>query len=180
MFMACLLCNSHCLPCSDTSGCSCIVVRRYNVCGLNVNWEFIRENQSPRHVERATCRLSHPQPKDVGFRLRSNIQSHPVQGWMSWAEFGCNTNCEQSPNRCISEGLFLRVAKAFVRLGLRDAGYTYIYIDDCWMERERDASRGIQADRNRFPHGISWLADQLHEMYVLSCLHALSWCCSPR
>jgi hypothetical protein len=41
--------------------------------------------------------------------------------------------------------------------------YTYIWIDDCWMLRDR-TDKGMEADPTRFPHGIAWLADQIHGM----------------
>jgi hypothetical protein len=82
---------------------------------------------------------------------------------MSWAEYQCETNCDKPNTRCIDENLFLHVAREFVRLGLKEAGYTYIWIDDCWMLRTRTA-KGIEADPTRFPHGIAWLAEQLHGM----------------
>jgi hypothetical protein len=112
---------------------------------------------------RPLCLLRNDPPKAVGTRMRSAVQAHPMQGWMSWAEYQCETNCNKENTRCIDENLFLHVAKEFVRLGLKDAGYTYIWIDDCWMLRTR-TEKGIEADPERFPHGIAWLAEQLHTM----------------
>ena len=39
---------------------------------------------------------------------------------------------------------------------MRDAGYEYINIDDCWSDKEggRDSSGHLQADPERFPSGI--------------------------
>jgi alpha-galactosidase len=44
---------------------------------------------------------------------------------------------------------------------MRDAGYQYIVIDDCW-HGARDAQGNIQADATRFPAGIKSLSDYVH------------------
>ena len=44
----------------------------------------------------------------------------PVMGWSSWSVYGCD----------ISEQAIKEQALAIDRLGLREAGYTYIDIDD--------------------------------------------------
>eukprot|EP01052_Picozoa_sp_SAG31_P006900 SAG31_NODE_323_length_17713_cov_12.065834_12_plen_92_part_00 len=38
----------------------------------------------------------------------------------------------------------------------------YVNIDDCWQNRTRDADGKLQADRDRFPHGIKWLSNYMH------------------
>ena len=44
---------------------------------------------------------------------------------------------------------------------MRDAGYQYVVIDDCW-HGARDAHGDIQPDAHRFPSGIKALADYVH------------------
>jgi alpha-galactosidase len=44
---------------------------------------------------------------------------------------------------------------------MREAGYQYIVIDDCW-QGERDAAGNIQPDPKLFPSGIRALADYVH------------------
>ena len=51
------------------------------------------------------------------------------------------------------------MADILVGEGYRDVGYEYVAIDDCWMERERDAHGRLQADAKRFPRGIAHLAN---------------------
>ena len=64
------------------------------------------------------------------------------------------------PLSVFSERLIMQMCDKMVTDGLRDAGYTYISIDDCWSERERDPVSGrLVADRKRFPSGIKALAD---------------------
>ncbi|MGI5236937.1 NPCBM/NEW2 domain-containing protein [Dactylosporangium sp. CA-139066] len=76
----------------------------------------------------------------------------PVMGWNSWNRFGCN----------IDENLIKATADAMVSTGLRDAGYTYVDIDDCWMASTRDAQGRLRPDPTRFPGGIAAIADYVH------------------
>eukprot|EP01130_Rhizamoeba_saxonica_P012329 TRINITY_DN5182_c0_g1_i1.p1 TRINITY_DN5182_c0_g1~~TRINITY_DN5182_c0_g1_i1.p1 ORF type:complete len:372 (+),score=91.32 TRINITY_DN5182_c0_g1_i1:598-1713(+) len=46
--------------------------------------------------------------------------------------------------------------------GLRDVGYEYINLDDCWQGNQRNSDGDLIADPNTFPHGIKWLANQIH------------------
>lgn len=80
-----------------------------------------------------------------------NLAQTPPMGWNTWNKFGCN----------IDEKLIRQAADEMVSSGLKDAGYLYIVIDDCW-HGERDAQGFIQADPVRFPSGIKALADYVH------------------
>ncbi len=75
----------------------------------------------------------------------------PQMGWNSWNKFGCN----------VSEQLIRETADAMVSNGMKDAGYQYVNIDDCW-HGERDARGFIQANQERFPSGMKALADYVH------------------
>ncbi|MGE5124916.1 MAG: glycoside hydrolase family 27 protein [Betaproteobacteria bacterium] len=75
----------------------------------------------------------------------------PPMGWNSWNKFACN----------VSEQLIKDAADAMVAAGMKDAGYQYVVIDDCWQVR-RDESGTIVADPTRFPSGIKALADYVH------------------
>jgi alpha-galactosidase len=75
----------------------------------------------------------------------------PPMGWNSWNKFGCN----------VSEDLLKSMADAMVSSGMKDAGYQYVVIDDCWQV-SRDANGNIVADAQRFPSGIKALADYIH------------------
>lgn len=75
----------------------------------------------------------------------------PPMGWNSWNTFGCN----------IDEALIRETADAMVASGMRDAGYVYVNIDDCW-HGVRDAEGFIQPDPARFPSGMKALADYIH------------------
>ncbi len=75
----------------------------------------------------------------------------PPMGWNSWNKFGCH----------VSEDLIRQMADAMVKSGMKDAGYQYIVIDDCWQV-ERDSSGNIVPDAKNFPSGIKALADYVH------------------
>ncbi len=79
------------------------------------------------------------------------LASTPPMGWNSWNKFGCN----------VSEDLIRQMADAMSKSGMKDAGYQYVVIDDCWQV-ERDKSGNIVADPKRFPAGIKALADYVH------------------
>ncbi|WP_086663561.1 NPCBM/NEW2 domain-containing protein [Lentzea kentuckyensis] len=91
-------------------------------------------------------------PTAAGGEPSAAVLSTPPLGWNSWNQFGCN----------IDENLIRQTADAIVSSGMRDAGYTYVNIDDCWMARDRDAEGRLQADPTRFPSGIKALADYVH------------------
>lgn len=80
------------------------------------------------------------------------LAATPPMGWNSWNKFGCN----------IDEELIERTADAMVSSGMRDAGYKYVNIDDCWMAKTRDAQGNLQADPTRFSHGIKAIAEYVH------------------
>ena len=67
----------------------------------------------------------------------------------------------------MSETLILEVADAMVASGLRDAGYTYVNVDDCWMLHERDAAGHLVVDKTKFPSGMKALGDELHARGLL-------------
>jgi alpha-galactosidase len=72
-------------------------------------------------------------------------------GWNSWNRFACHVN----------EALIRSAADAMVSTGMRDAGYGYIVIDDCW-QGVRDAKGFMVPDAKKFPSGIKALADYVH------------------
>ncbi|MET9359418.1 NPCBM/NEW2 domain-containing protein [Streptomyces sp. NPDC006632] len=69
-----------------------------------------------------------------------------------------STHCRAEFNEAMVEG----VADAFVADGLKDVGYTYVNIDDCWALPDRDAAGNLVPDPARFPHGIKAVADYVH------------------
>jgi alpha-galactosidase len=72
-------------------------------------------------------------------------------GWNTWHHFGCH----------VSEALIRETADAMVASGMRDAGYAYLVIDDCW-QGQRAPGGAIRADPDRFPSGVAALAAYVH------------------
>lgn len=95
--------------------------------------------------------------------LDNGLASTPPMGWLSWERFRCMTDCKNRPSECISERLYMDIADRLVADGYRDAGYVYINIDDCWSAMERDSRGRLQADPERFPSGIKFIADYMHK-----------------
>jgi len=83
-------------------------------------------------------------------------------GWMAWERFRCITDCENYPNDCISEKLFMDMADRLAADGWGELGYTYVSVDDCWQAKKRDSNGRLYGDLERFPHGIKALADYVH------------------
>src|ERR1700704_2247927 len=81
----------------------------------------------------------------------SGLALTPPMGWNSWNKFACN----------VSEDLIKGTADAMVKSGMKDAGYQYIVIDDCWQV-SRDHDGNIVPDPQRFSSGIKALADYVH------------------
>jgi alpha-galactosidase len=75
----------------------------------------------------------------------------PPMGWNTWNKFACN----------VSDELVRGMADAVVKSGMKEAGYQYVVIDDCWQVA-RDANANIVVDPQRFPHGMKAVADYIH------------------
>ena len=80
-----------------------------------------------------------------------NLGKTPAMGWNSWNKFACDIN----------EDLIKGTIDAMSTNGLRDAGYVYVNLDDCW-HGERDSLGFIQADPVKFKSGIKALSDYAH------------------
>ena len=83
--------------------------------------------------------------------LDNGLAKTPPMGWNTWNKFQCNIN----------ENVIKSVADSLVSKGLKDAGYAYIIIDDCWSAG-RDKNGIILANTSKFPSGIKALADYIH------------------
>jgi alpha-galactosidase len=79
----------------------------------------------------------------------------PQMGFNNWN----STHCRDE----FDEAMIRGVADKFISLGLKDAGYTYVNVDDCWANWQRDKDGSLQANPKRFPSGIKALAAYVHE-----------------
>jgi alpha-galactosidase len=80
-----------------------------------------------------------------------NLAATPPMGWNSWNGFGCN----------VDEKLIRATADSIAANGMKDAGYQYVVVDDCW-HGTRNARGFIQPDEKRFPSGMKALGDYIH------------------
>ncbi|KEH23292.1 alpha-galactosidase-like protein [Medicago truncatula] len=92
-----------------------------------------------------------------GEHLRRNLLANglgktPPMGWNSWNHFACQIN----------EKMIRETADALVSTGLSKLGYTYVNIDDCWAELNRDNKGNLVGKKSTFPSGIKALADYVH------------------
>ena len=77
------------------------------------------------------------------------LASTPPMGWNSWNHFACK----------VTAGNIRAAADAMASNGMKEAGYTYVNIDDCWQGK-RDAQGNIHPNA-RFGD-IKALADYVH------------------
>jgi hypothetical protein len=71
-----------------------------------------------------------------------SLAATPPMGWNSWNMFGS----------AIHETVVRETADAVVSSGLKDCGYEYIVIDDCWsIKGGRDPNGDLVAGPNEFP-----------------------------
>ncbi len=81
------------------------------------------------------------------------LMNRPPMGWNTWNTFGSE----------ISDRLIRESADAFVAAGLKEAGYQYIVIDDCWSKKQRDPETDrLVAEPDKFPEGMKAVADYVH------------------
>ncbi|KAJ7634471.1 glycoside hydrolase [Roridomyces roridus] len=86
--------------------------------------------------------------------LENGVARLPVLGYNTWNAYQCN----------IDQDLLITTATLMKSLGLFDAGYQYVNIDDCYAELQRDNTSGrIVPDHTRFPN-ITAMNDQIHAM----------------
>eukprot|EP01083_Nonionella_stella_P020814 57738_1 len=78
----------------------------------------------------------------------------PPMGFNHWNFAHCN----------IDERLALTVAEFMVSSGLRDAGYQYFNLDDCWQTDRDYVTQVIIPDSVRFPSGMQSIARHLSNM----------------
>ncbi|KAL4458746.1 hypothetical protein ABPG75_013611 [Micractinium tetrahymenae] len=83
--------------------------------------------------------------------LENAVGRKPALGYNTWNAFGIS----------IDEDIVKATAQRMIDLGLRDAGYVYLNVDDAWSEPVRVDGKLI-GNRATFPSGIKALADYVH------------------
>ena len=90
----------------------------------------------------------------VAKALPDGLHKTPPMGWTSWNAFFTYFNEEKMIEQAI----------ALQDLGLDELGYKFLTIDDQWHLPNRDAvTNRMIANPEKFPNGIRFLADFLHE-----------------
>jgi alpha-galactosidase len=81
------------------------------------------------------------------------LATTPPMGWNSWNMFGDK----------VTETAVRETAEAMAANGLKECGYEYLVIDDCWSRKEGRNSHGdLVPHPNKFPNGMKALADYIH------------------
>lgn len=97
----------------------------------------------------------------VFFRTRFFFQKDlfppPPMGWNGWNVFRCDNATEKN---------IFDAVDALISSGMRDVGYEYVNIDDCW-QKERSTDGAIVVDEEHFPHGMKYVADYIHNKGLL-------------
>ena len=94
--------------------------------------------------------------------LDNGLGLTPQMGWNPWNKFGCEIN----------ETIVEETINKMVENGLKDAGYKYINLDDCWQNYTRNENGEIQIDEDKFFHRISPRVQQAHEKGLLFGLYS--------
>ena len=94
--------------------------------------------------------------------LDNGLGLTPQMGWNPWNKFGCEIN----------ETIVEETINKMVENGLKDAGYKYINLDDCWQNYTRNENGEIQIDEVKFFHRISPRVQQAHEKGLLFGLYS--------
>ncbi|TFK37979.1 glycoside hydrolase family 27 protein [Crucibulum laeve] len=86
--------------------------------------------------------------------LDDRVGRLPFLGYNTWNAYHCEYN----------ESMIVRTAQLMKSLGLLDAGYDHVNLDDCYSEKKRNANGDIVASQEKFPAGMNDLTDQIHAL----------------
>jgi len=87
--------------------------------------------------------------------LDNGLGRLPPMGYNTWNDLGCAE---------MSEAGVKAAADALIKTGLRDLGYVYVNLDDCWHAPIRNlSSNQLMPDPLRFPSGLKALSSYVHD-----------------
>lgn len=93
--------------------------------------------------------------------LDNGLGLTPPMGWTTWCT---DTGIIPCYDDYCSQAEIESVARAMASNGMKELGYEYINLDDCWAG-PRDAQGNITAEKSRFPSGtLKPLADYVHSL----------------
>lgn len=84
----------------------------------------------------------------------NEVPNTPVMGWSSWNTYRVH----------ISDSLIMKQADAMMALGLKDAGYNHINIDDGFFGGRDAETEELKINAARFPQGLKPVADYIHSL----------------
>lgn len=87
------------------------------------------------------------------YAYNNGVALIPPMGWSSWNLF----------RHRINEDIIKSIGDAMDKSGLKDAGYIYVNIDDCWQASERDENGKLMWDKLNFKGGIKSLSEYMNE-----------------
>ncbi|KAK3673906.1 hypothetical protein LTR78_006108 [Recurvomyces mirabilis] len=88
--------------------------------------------------------------------VENGLARTPQMVWNNWNTFACD----------VSESLLLETSQILIDSGLRDVGYTYVVLDDCWsVGRGADGNQVV--DEIKFPRGMEHVSKSLHAQNLL-------------
>eukprot|EP00961_Rhodomonas_salina_P102017 1372191-Rhodomonas_salina.1 len=85
--------------------------------------------------------------------LDNGVGRTPPMGYNTWNDLGCDG---------VGDAKIRSVVDKMSSLGLKDLGYQYVNIDDCWA-RSRDEDGLLVPIPDAFPNGIKGVADYVHQ-----------------
>ena len=83
--------------------------------------------------------------------LTNGVALTPPMGWNSWYTFTDNIN----------ETLIRQMADAIATNGMKETGYEYVALDDCWSLGNDESGLPI-VDTSKFPSGMAALGSYIH------------------
>ena len=82
----------------------------------------------------------------------TRLAQTPQMGWSTWNALKDEYN----------ESTIHTIAERLNTLGLKDAGYNYLLLDEGWSDYNRTSDGFLQSNRSTFPSGISVLSSYVH------------------
>ena len=93
----------------------------------------------------------------VASALDNGVGQLPLLGWNSWCAFGpCGTDV------CSAQEV-LDTITAMQMNGMKDAGYEYITLDDCFAMHRNSTTNEMYPDLERFPDGFAPVVQAAHD-----------------
>jgi len=133
-------------------------LRSFRVGDLRTNnyWRMKKTKNSGdlEKTEETDIKRGNMMDTDVFYDNTPVSQPAPPMGWNSY----CSMNCDPT------EKEILEIAKFMAEKGYLEAGYEYINVDDGWLEKERNEKGRLVARKDKFPHGMGFLASRLHHL----------------